>query len=115
MDTMSDLPGKMKKICQLLVNSDTTTSTGGSVDNYSDAVVTRGYLKRYSGNRDSAFGDIALQNSWTLIVRKEQQITNALRPDIRWRIDGKTFTVQSWEDIDENGFYYKFRLTQETL
>lgn len=110
---MSDLIGQMKKVCTLLINTGQTSTTGGGTDSYSSGPTTRGYLKRDSGDRGQQFGDIVGQNTWTLIVRVQAQITVNLGMGVKWLIDNKRFTVQSWEDINQEGFYYKFKLTQD--
>lgn len=101
----------MKQVCDFLINSQTIGL--GAKDNYVLAATTRGYLKKGGGSRTSQGGDIAINDNWTLIVRKQDAITSNLRVDNKWRISNRTFTVQSWEDIEEDGFYYKFTLTEE--
>lgn len=106
-----DLIGRMDKICDFLINGQTIGL--GAKDNYALAATTRGYLKKGGGRRSGAFGDIAINESWTLIVRKQEAITTNLRVDNKWRIDSRMFAVQSWEDVEEDGFYLKFTLTEE--
>lgn len=111
---MSDLIGKMKKICELLQNNPTIQGAGAK-DNYSVLLTTRGYLRKSSDSRNMSFGDITQDNSWKLTVRKQDQMVNNLRRDVKWRIDGKTFTIQGWKDIEEEHFYYEFSLTEQQV
>jgi hypothetical protein len=107
-----DLIGKMDKVCELLQNTPIAQGVGGQ-DSYSVLLTTRGYLKKSSGNRALQFTDISINDSWSLIVRKQNQMVNNLRRDMKWRIDNRTFTIDSWEDIEEEHFYYKFYLTEQ--
>jgi hypothetical protein len=109
---MSDLIGKMDKVCELLQNTPTAQGAG-AVDSYAVLLTTRGYLKKSSGSRSLQFADISVNDSWSLIVRKQNQMVNNLRRDMKWRIDNRTFTIDSWEDIEEEHFYYKFYLTEQ--
>lgn len=106
-----DLIGQMKQVCDLLINSQTIGL--GAKDNYLLAATTRGYLKKGGGSRSVNGGDIGINDNWTLIVRQEAAITTNLRVDNKWRVGSRLFTVQSWEDVEESGFYYKFTLTEE--
>ena len=107
---MTDMIGKMDAACELLQNTPVSLGAGNK-DQYAILLTTRGYLKKMSGNRTGGLADIALDNSWTLIVRKQAALVNALRADLKWRIGGKVYTIQTWEDVNEDHFYYKFTLS----
>lgn len=108
---MSDLIGKMRDVCVLKSNATTDLGAGG-LDNYVALLTTRGYLKKASGGRGVSFGDIAIGNTHTLIVRKSSQMTGSLRRDSKWEIKGRTFTINDYEEM-EDPHYYKFSLTEQ--
>jgi len=105
-----DLIGRSDKICELLQNTPVAQG-GGNKDAYEVLLTTRGYLKKVGGNRSGGIGDILLDNSWSLIVRKQNALVQALRADLKWRIEDKVYTIQTWEDVNEDHFYYKFTLS----
>src|SRR5688572_5564415 len=107
-----DLVGQMKKVVTFKQNTPSTQGAGGK-DSYSDLLTTRGYLKKSSGSRNPAYSDILGDNSWTLIVRKQAALTSALSMSLKIEIDNKLFTIQSWEDVNEDNALYKFSLTQQ--
>jgi hypothetical protein len=123
---MSDIIGNMDKIVTIYTNTGMDAGAGGK-DNYVLLLETRGYLKKLSGNRTGAFGEILGDNSYHLIVRREATLTDklndpsfnnmALKIEIAETITNGTvqrrFTVQTWENLNEDYFYYKFSLTEQ--
>lgn len=106
-----DLIGKMDQICELLQNTPVVLGAGNQ-DQYTVLLTTRGFLKKMNGSRASITADILVENSWQLTVRKQNALVSALRADLKWRIGGKIYTIQTWQDIQEDHFYYLFNLTQ---
>ncbi len=107
-----DLIGKMDKVCVLKQNTPGTLGAG-AVDSYATLLTTRGWLRKSSGNRSLSFGDLVGNDSWKLTVRKENALVNNLRHDLKWVIDGRTFTIQTWTNVGERSFYYEFELTEQ--
>lgn len=101
--------GKFDKVVALQKNTPTGQGAG-LVDSYSTYVTTRGYLKKKSGNRGVSFGEILGNDSYTLFVRYQTAIATYLRTDNKVIIDSKTFTVDSFELVDEEKKYYKINL-----
>lgn len=107
-----DLIGEMDAICRLMANNPNPLGAGNQ-DAYTVLLSTRGKLRKRSGNRASVTADIIIQNSWTLTVRKQNALVQALRPDLKWEIRGEWYTVQTWEDLKEDHRFYVFELTQD--
>lgn len=112
---MSDLIGNMDKVVTFYVNTPTDAGAGGNNDGYSAALTTRGFLKKQSGDRNSQLYDLAISNTWYLTVRKQNALSAILSPSLKVGVQGKEglFTVQSWEDVQEDHFYYKLTLSQQ--
>jgi hypothetical protein len=109
---MSDLIGNMDKVVLFRTNSGAQLGAGGQ-DAYTDLLTTRGSLKKVSGRTGLSFGDILTSDTWTLIVRVQSALTAALSNSLRISIDSRSFKVDSWEDVNEDHFYYKFTITEQ--
>lgn len=107
-----DLIGRMDKIVAFQVNNPVASGYGDR-DVYTTALTTRGYLKAGGGSRDGSFQDIQGNQSWTLTVRKENALVAILGMSLKVLIESRTYTVQHFEDIDEDHSYYKFALTRQ--
>lgn len=104
--------GKMDKVVLFRINNSTQLGAGGQ-DGYADLLTTRGYFKQDSGSRDGAFADIQSGSSGSLTVRRQSLLTSNLSTSLQIVFDGRTFIVHSWEDVSEEHFYYKFRITDQ--
>ncbi len=107
-----DLVGQMDKVVVFKTNAPTALGAGNK-DGYSTLLTTRGYLKKSVGSRSSAYSDILGDSSYSLTVRRQAALTAALSMSLRIEIEGNRFTVQGWEDIEEEHFYYRFSLTRQ--
>lgn len=104
--------GKFDKV--VVFKIDTPTNLGaGAEDSYTTLLTTRGRLERNGGGRSGGFADIVGTESWTLWVRKQTALVDALSIAMKVDIDGARFTVTGWEDIEERHFYYKFSLNKQ--
>jgi hypothetical protein len=104
--------GKFDKV--VVFKTDTPSDLGaGAEDNYTTLLTTRGRLERNGGGRSGAFADITGTESWTLWVRKQTALVNALSIAMKVEIEGYLYAVTGWEDIEERHFYYKFSLNKE--
>lgn len=109
---MSDLVGNMDKVVVFKQNAPTALGAGNK-DGYSTLLTTRGYLKKSVGSRNSGFSDILGDSSYFLTVRKQAALTAALKMSLKVEIENRTYTIQGWEDIEEEHFYYRFSLTRQ--
>lgn len=107
-----DMIGRLDKIVAFQTNAP-VASGAGNRDIYSTVLTTRGYLKFGGGSRSGADYLIEGNQAWTLIVRKENALVAILGMSLKVLIEGKLYTVQSFEDIDEEHGYYKFSLTRQ--
>lgn len=104
--------GQLNKVVVFKANTPTDKGAGGK-DSYATVVTTRGNLKKNSGSRGFAFGDLTENNSYTLTVRFETSLESALRMDMKVEIESRTFTIASWEKVGEKRFYYKIQLNEK--
>lgn len=104
--------GNLHKV--VLFRKNTPSALGaGSVDSYSDLLTTRGSLKKLNGSRGLSFGEVFESNSYELIVRVQTLLEQNLRMDMKVVIDGRTFTLSSYDMMDEKRFYYKMILNEQ--
>lgn len=108
----------MRSLVHFLENNATTSATterdvvttGGLNDNYSLLLTTRGRLRKKSGNRGLDLGLIESKETYELICRYQNALESDLQVDVKILIDGKLFTISSWEKIDEIKHIYRFEL-----
>ncbi len=104
---------RLDKVVVFKVNTPAAASTGGGVDSYSTLLTTRGNLSRRSGSKGFNAGEHAFDNSYQLVVRYQDAIYNAIRTDLKVVIDSVTYTIHSWEKIEEKRFYLKFTIISQ--
>lgn len=104
--------GNFDKIVTFLVNNSTALGAGGK-DGYTDLLTTRGKLRRGGGGRGVAYGDIEGNESFTLEVRKQSLLTSNLTMSLKARINGKIYTLQGWDEIEDKDLYYRINLTRQ--
>ena len=85
----------------------------GYEDSYADLITTRGGLRSLSSSRGFSFGEMLQTNSFELIVRFQTALESALRGDMKVVIDGRTFTIATWEKVGEKRFYYRMVINEE--
>lgn len=109
---MSDLVGQMKRKVQLCLNVPSSQGAGYT-DSYGILLTTRGKLEQSSGNRSLVYGEIEGRSSHTLTVRYQRAIETNISVSSKWLIDGVFYTIDSWEKIGDENFYYKFRVNKK--
>jgi hypothetical protein len=85
----------------------------GKKDNYTTLLTCRGRLTQLRSNRGLDLSETTLSNAWEWICRYQIAISNvANKKSIRWQIDGRNFSVNSYELIDQKKHYYRFVLLE---
>lgn len=120
----------MDKIVKFYRNVGATAAGGGTTDNYTLLVTTRGELKTNSGSRSGGFNEIGGTTSHTLMVRKQNTLFEELHtPQVREAMSLKVtvnekvgletierrFTIHSWHNVQEDYTYLKFDLTEQLV
>lgn len=110
--------GEMRELVKFEKNTPDVKGAGFS-DDYTELLNTRGRLRKKSGNRGLAFGQIALDSGWELIVRAEADLNTHLADNpmasLRVVADNRIFTISSFEKVEQKGFFYIFLLNDEQL
>lgn len=104
--------GKLRQSGQLQVNTPIQQGAGYK-DNYATLLTCRGELVKLNGNRVLDNSEVVINASWSWICRYQtaiQNITN--KKSIRWVIDGRRFTVNNYELIDQKKNYIRFTLLE---
>lgn len=105
--------GNLDKVVVFMVNNSTDLGAGGK-DNYVALLTTRGYLTKGGGSRSSAFSDILSGESFTLYVRQQRLLTANLTTSLKAVINGQTYTMQGWEDIEDKHLYYRLNMSKQS-
>jgi hypothetical protein len=103
--------GQLKKVVVFQKNTPTTQGAGKK-DSWATLVTTRGFLEKNSGRRSLDNSQKVFDNSWKLITRFESILETNLNTALRVLIDGKYFTIDSWEKKGEKRFHFIFQLSQ---
>lgn len=104
--------GNFNKTVTFLVNNSTDLGAGGQ-DGYVPLTTTRGFLRKSSGGRNNAFGDIQGDESWVLYTRQHKLLSDNLSMSLKVLIEGRVFTMQSWESMEDKHLYYRFNITKQ--
>ena len=104
--------GFLNKVVVFKKNTPTTLGAG-SKDAYTTLLTTRGTIRKQNGSRGISFGEILESSSYELIVRVQILLESNLSTSIKVEMDGRLFTVSSWEKIEEKRFYYKIQLNEQ--
>jgi head-tail adaptor len=103
----------LNKIVVFKQNTPTASTTGGKIDAYTTLVTTRGSLSKRNTSKGFSAGEHGFDNSYELIVRYQDAIFNAIRTDLKILIDSITYTIHSWEKMEEKRFYLKFTIVAQ--
>ena len=102
--------GLMINICEFQKNTPVVEGAG-FVDSYAMLLSCKGYLRKRSGVRVLSEGEVSFQDSFELITDFIQNLYDNLRSDLKVIINSRTYTVDSWEQMEEKRFYLKFQLS----
>lgn len=110
--------GQLRSVVTFEKNTPGVKGAGFS-DDYTELLNTRGRLRKRSGNRGLSFGQIMLDSGFELIVRAEDALNTALSVNpaatLRIVVDGKIYTITSYEKVEQKGFFYIFLLNEAEL
>lgn len=90
-----------------------TAKGAGYTDQYATLLTARGRLKKKSGNRSLSFGAVGEENSFEFITYYQTALANSLNTAMKVEIESKTYTIDSWEKVGEEKFFYIIQLTQK--
>lgn len=92
-----------------------TALGAGQQDVYTDLLTTRGRLRKMSGRKDLSFAMIEGADNYELICRFQSALESALKANMKVFVDSVSFTIQSWEKIDQLNHLYKFTLNTTVI
>lgn len=104
--------GALHKVVVFKKNTPTALTAGGA-DAYTTLLTTRGSLKKNNGARSLSYGEVMESNSYEMITRYQSSLETNLRVDTKVEIEGRTYTINSWEKIGESKFYFRFNLNEQ--
>jgi hypothetical protein len=104
--------GSLRQSGQLQVNTPIQQGAGFK-DNFATLLTCRGKLSKLRGNREFNSAEVDINAAWEWICRVQAAINGVTnKKSIRWIIDGRTFTVNNYELIDQKKRYYRFTLLE---
>ena len=104
--------GKLRDSGQLQINTPAQQGAGFK-DNYTTLLTCRGNLTKSRGYRELNSSEIDINGDWVWICRYQLAIEGiSNKKAIRWIIDGRRFTVNNYELIDQKKRYYRFTLLE---
>lgn len=104
--------GELRQSGQLQTNAPTQQGAGFK-DNFTTLLTCRGRLIKLRGGRILDNGEILINGGWEWICRFQTAIEDiTTKKSIRWIIDGRYFTVNNYELIDQKKRYYRFILLE---
>lgn len=105
--------GKLNKRVTFKINIPEALGAGYA-DSYFDLITVWCSLKKSTGNKGVSFGEVNVTSSYTLLIRYQSYIESNLRGDVKAVIDGKSYSIEDWELIEEKDFYYKIKVNAHT-
>lgn len=104
--------GQLRQSGQLQTNTPIQQGAGYK-DNYATLLTCRGKLTELNGSRSLNSSEVNINGDAEWIVRYQAAIANVTnKKSIRWIIDGRQFTVNNYELIDQKKRYYRFTLLE---
>ena len=104
--------GELRQSGQLQTNAPTQQGAGKK-DNFATLLTCRGRLQKLRGNRSLNNAEVDINAAWEWICRFQTAIEGiTTKKSIRWVIDGRYFTVNNYELIDQKKRYYRFILLE---
>lgn len=104
--------GQLRQSGQLQTNSPTQQGAGKK-DNFNTLITCRGKLEKLNGRRGLDMSETTLYNAWEWVCRYQSAINSISNiKSVRWVIDGRQFSVNSYEKIGQKNHYYRFILLE---
>ena len=104
--------GQLKEIVRFEVNYAIVLGAGYE-DRYLELLTCRGYLKKLKGQRSNETGEIVNKESFELWIRYQAYIEANLNVGVKIVINGRDYTIETWERVDQKNFYYKFIINEK--
>jgi hypothetical protein len=86
------------------------------VDNWTELVTCKGYLKEGKGSRKNDAGEIVFDSRTTLRVRYQETLWSGLQNDanksFKVTINGRIFTIDGWQKVQEKNSYIDFTINE---
>lgn len=104
--------GELRDSGQLQINTPVAQGAGFK-DSFATLLTCRGRLTKYKGDRSLNSSEVNINASWEWVCRFQaaiDEVTN--KKSIRWIIDGRKFSVNNYELIDQKKRYYRFILLE---
>lgn len=102
--------GQLRSVVQFKINLPVALGAGFT-DDFFDFGQTRGFLKSRGGRRNLITGEIESGNEYDLYVRYQPYYA---RVDLRIVIDGRNFTINSIENVEEGKkSFLKYSLSEK--
>lgn len=104
--------GKLRQSGQLQVNTPVAQGAGFK-DSFATLLTCRGELTKLRGSRELNSAEVNINAACVWVCRFQTAIDGiTTKKSIRWIIDGRTFTVNNYELIDQKKRYYRFTLLE---
>lgn len=104
--------GKLVQSGQLQVNTPVAQGAGFK-DSFTTLLTCRGELTKVKGDRSLNSSEVNINAAWYWKCRFQAAIDSVTnKKSIRWIIDGRYFTVNNYELIDQKKRYYRFTLLE---
>jgi hypothetical protein len=87
--------------------TESVSETGVRSYSYATVLSAWGKLRRSRGSRTSV-AELQVNSSWIWECHFQSDLSIGIKN--RWVIDGKTFTVDDYETIDQKRQFYRFKL-----
>lgn len=102
--------GQLRSVVEYKINIPAALGAGYT-DSFFDFGQTRGFLKPRSGVRNMYTGEIESNNEYDLYVRYQPYYA---RVDLRIVVDGRNFTINTVENVEEGKKHFlKYSLTEK--
>lgn len=104
--------GQLRQSGQLQINTPVAQGAGFK-DAFTILLTCRGELTKIKGDRSLNSSEVDINSAWQWKCRFQSAIDGVTnKKSIRWVIDGRTFTVNNYELIDQKKRYYRFVLLE---
>lgn len=96
-----------------LLNTTASVLGLGKSDDYRNVLSLSnlpGKMKKISGSLTNDNNQMVVNERWEWIIRYNSLIEMYLKKDSKWQVDGRVYSIESSEFIDNKRFFYRFIL-----